>query len=98
MTKPKRYKRFSSEFKREAIRRAAEEGMTDKAVCEELGVSTRQFLRWRDELHVLGTDAFPGKGGSRDEELRAVKRELAEVKKERDFLQQAAAYFAKQSK
>ncbi len=54
MTKPKRYKRFSSEFKREAIRRAAEEGMTDKAVCEELGVSTRQFLRWRDELHVLG--------------------------------------------
>ena len=98
MTKPKRYKRFSSEFKREAIRRAAEEGMTDKAVCEELGVSTRQFLRWRDELHVLGNDAFPGKGRSRDEELTAVKRELAEVKKERDFLQEAAAYFAKQSK
>jgi transposase len=98
MTKPKRYKRFSSEFKREAIRRAAEEGMTDKAVCEELGVSTRQFLRWRDELHVLGNDAFPGKGGSRDEEVSALKRELSEVKKERDFLKQAAAYFAKQSK
>lgn len=32
MTKPKRYKRFSSEFKREAIMRANEEGMTDKAV------------------------------------------------------------------
>ena len=98
MTKPKRYKRFSSEFKREAIRRAAEEGMSDKAVCEELGVSTRQFLRWRDELHVLGNDAFPGKGRSRDEELTALKRELADVKKERDFLQEAAAYFAKQSK
>ena len=97
MTKPKRYKRFSSEFKREAIRRAAEEGMTDKAVCEELGVSTRQFLRWRDELHVLGKDAFPGKGRSRDEELTALKRELGQVKKERDFLKQAAAYFAKQS-
>ena len=75
MTKPKRYKRFSSEFKREAIRRAAEEGMTDKAVCEELGVSTRQFLRWRDELHVLGNDAFPGKGRARDEELTALKRD-----------------------
>jgi len=98
MTKPKRYKRFSSEFKREAIRRAAEEGMTDKAVCEELGVSARQFLRWRDELHVLGADAFPGKGSSRDEELTAVKRELAEVKKERDFLKEAAAYFARQPK
>ena len=97
MTKPKRYKRFSPEFKREAIRRAAEEGMTDKVVCEELGVSTRQFLRWRDELHVLGNDAFPGKGRARDEELTALKRELSDVKKERDFLKQAAAYFAKQS-
>lgn len=36
MTKPKRYKRCSPEFKREAIRRAAEEGTTDKAVCDEL--------------------------------------------------------------
>ncbi len=98
MTKPKRYKRYSAEFKREAIRRAAEEGTTDRAVCDELGISTRQFRRWRDELQVLGNDAFPGKGHSRDEELTALKRELAQVKKERDFLKEAAAYFAKESK
>lgn len=98
MTKPKQYKRFSSEFKREAIMRASEEGMTDKAVCDELGVSTRQFRRWRDELSLLGNDAFPGSGVSRDEELTVLKRELALVKKERDFLKEAAAYFAKQSK
>jgi transposase-like protein len=49
--KPKRrYKRYSSEFKREALLRASEEGMTDKAVCDELGICTRQFKRWRDEL------------------------------------------------
>jgi transposase len=97
MTKPKRYKRYNSEFKREAIRRAAEEGMTDKAVCDELDISTRQFLRWRDELHLLGDEAFPGQGRTRDEELAALKRELGQVKKERDFLKQAAAYFAKGS-
>ena len=51
MTKPKRYKRYSVEFKREAIRRGSEEGTTDAAVCAELGISTRQFRRWRDELH-----------------------------------------------
>ncbi len=38
MTKAKRYKRYSSEFKREAIQRASEEGVTDKAVCDELGI------------------------------------------------------------
>ncbi len=98
MTKPNRYKRYSAEFKKEAIRRAAEEGITDKAVCDELGISTRQFLRWRDEFHVLGNDAFPGKGKSRDEEVTTLKRELSQVKKERDFLKEAAAYFAKESK
>ena len=98
MTKPKRYKRSSAEFKKEAIRRATEEGITDKAVCDELGISTRQFRRWRDELYLLGNDAFPGKGQSRDEENTALKRELAQVKKERDFLKEAAAYFAKESK
>ncbi len=97
MTKPKRYKRYSAEFKREAILRSSEEGSTDKAVCEELGISTRQFLRWRDELQLLGADAFPGQGRPRDEELASVKRELAQVKKERDFLKEAAAYFAKGS-
>ena len=98
MTKPKRYKRFNSEFKREAILRAGEEGMTDKAVCDEIGVSTRQFRRWRDELALLGKDAFPGTGFTRDQEVAALKRELAQVKKERDFLKEAAAYFAKHSK
>ncbi len=44
MTKPKRYKRFSSEFKREAIMRASEEGMTDKAVCDELSKLFRALV------------------------------------------------------
>ena len=98
MTRPKRYKRYSAEFKREALRRATEEGMTDKAVCDELGISTRQFQRWRGEMELLGGEAFPGNGRPRDQEVTALKRELAQVKKERDFLKEAAAYFAKLSK
>jgi len=98
MTKRKPYKRYSSEFKLEAIRRASEEGVTDRAVCDELGISTRQFKLWRYEIEVLGKYAFPGKGQTRDEEVTALKRELAKVKKERDFLKEAAAYFAKGSR
>jgi len=98
MTKRKRYKRYSAEFKREALKRASEEGVTDVVVCEELGVSTRQLHRWRDEYRLLGDDAFPGQGRSRDEELTQLKRELAKVKQERDFLKDAAVFFAKESK
>lgn len=64
-------------------------------MCDELGISTRQFRRWRDELQLLGNGAFPGQGRTRDEELVSLKRELAQVKKERDFLKEAAAYFAR---
>jgi transposase len=46
----------------------------------------------------LGKEAFPGKGRTRDQELAGLKRELAQVTKERDFLREAAAYFAKRSK
>ena len=49
-----RRKRYSAEFKREALRRPSEEGMTDVQVCEELGVSSRQLRRWRDELGLHG--------------------------------------------
>ena len=73
-------------------------GFSRPLQCEELGISTRQFRRWQVELEVLGKDAFPGKGRSRDDEVTALKRELAKVRKERDFLKEAAAYFAKDSK
>ena len=53
MTK-KRYKRYSPEFKREALKRASEDGVTDIIVCEELGISARQLRRWRDESRLLG--------------------------------------------
>ena len=47
VTKPKRqYKRYSSEFKREALLRASEEGMTDKAIWSSPGLmDTFQFLK-----------------------------------------------------
>ena len=48
MTRPKRYKRYSAEFKREVLRRANEVGVTDVLVAEELGINARQLRRWRD--------------------------------------------------
>ncbi len=98
MTKKKRYKRYSPEFKREALMRASDEGVTDVIVCEELDISARQLRRWRDEYRLLGDEAFPGQGRSRDEELTKLKRELAKTQQERDFLKDAAVFFAKESK
>ncbi len=94
-----RRKRYSAEFKRQALKRADEPGVSDALVCEELGVSTRQLRRWREAIREHGDeDAFPGQGKSRDEELTRLKRKLKKTKQELDFLREAARYFAKESK
>ena len=97
MTK-KKYKRYSPEFKRHVLKRASEDGVMDKGVCEELGISARQLRRWRDEYRLLGDEAFPGQGKSRDEEITKLKRENAKLRQERDFLKDAAVFFARESK
>ncbi len=93
-----RRKRYSAEFKREALRRANEEGVTDVLVAEELGINARQLRRWRDAAKRHSENAFPGQGNARDKELVRLKHKLAKVEQERDFLKEAAAYFAKESK
>ena len=46
MTQRGKYKRYSPEFKREALRWASEDGVTDVMICEELGISARQVRRF----------------------------------------------------
>ncbi len=93
-----RRKRYSAEFKREALRRANEEGVTDVLIAEELGINARQLRRWREAAKRDGENAFPGQGNARDKELMLLQRKLAKVEQERDFLKDAAAYFARESK
>ena len=47
MSSRRKYKCYGPEFKREVLKRASEDCMTDKQVCEELGISARQLGRWR---------------------------------------------------
>jgi transposase len=70
-------KRYSAEFKREALRRANEEGVTDVLVAEELGINARQLRRWRESEKHHGDNAFPGQGKAHDQELMLLKRKLA---------------------
>ena len=91
-------RKYSEEFKREAVSFTNQPGITAKQVGEELGINPNMIGRWRRELGMLGPSAFTGQGNPRDAEMVSLKRELARVKKERDFLREAAVFFAKESK
>jgi transposase len=49
-------------------------------------------------LRQESAQAFRGHGRPRDEDLALLRRELARVTKERDFLREAAAFFARASR
>ena len=91
-------RRFSAEYKREAVAMLYAPGVTVSQIAAELGIGANVLGRWRRELRQHPSQAFVGNGRSRDEELSQLRRELARVTKERDFLREAAAFFARTSR
>ena len=91
-------RKYSPEFKREAVELTRLEGVTINQIAKDLGIGANMLSRWCREQEQDGAKAFRGQGKARDEEMAQLKRELARVKKERNFLQEAAAFFAKASK
>lgn len=97
-------KQYTREFKLETVRLISSGERKLEELARDLGVRPDILRGWRKQAEgragLTKDDVFPGNGNltSKDEELRALRRELEEVKQERDFLKKAAAYFAKGSR
>ena len=94
---PKR-RMYSAEFKREAVALANQPGVTKAQIARELEINPNMITRWQRELSANGSKAFLGQGVARDEEMARLKREVNRLRKERDFLREAATFFAKSPK
>jgi transposase len=93
--------RHTKEFKVEAIRLLELGEKPASELARELGIKRTLLYRWRDALRAKGEAAFSGSGRPRNDQLNEIarlKKELKEVKEERDILKKAAAYFAKDLK
>lgn len=92
-------KQYSSEYKQEAVRLVQTSGLPAAQIARDLGINHNMLSRWCRELaSTSASKVFRGQGTPRDAEVAALKRELALVKKERDFLKEAAVFFAKTTK
>jgi transposase len=91
-------RRFSAEYKREAVAMLDVPGVSVSQIAADLGIGATVLGRWRRELRQEPDQAFPGHGRPREEEVGRLRRELARVTKERDFLREAAAFFARASR
>jgi len=94
---PRERRKFDREFKVETVRLITERGMSLAQVARDLDIHENVLRKWKNQYLEDVQNAFPGKGRLKpeEEELRRLKRELADVKEERDILKKAVAIFSK---
>ena len=93
-------RKYDREFKVEAVKLVTEGGRGVAEVARNLGIHENLLYRWREKHSEDMAHAFPGKGRLKpaEEEVRRMRRELADVTQERDILKKALAIFSKEPK
>jgi len=94
------YGKYTKEFRQEAVKLVIDEGLSVHEAAKRLSLAASTLSNWV-RAYKGGKLAEVGKNHrpltELELELRKTKKELAEVKMERDILKKAAAYFAKES-
>lgn len=96
----KKTQAYTEEFRREAVKRAEQPGVTQAQVAKELGISAQQIANWKRQFTRLSEKQFNSMDGvdyskKESEEMRRLRRENKRLQEEMEFLKKAAAYFAK---
>ena len=90
-------KKYSKEFKEQAIALSEERGNV-RLASEELGIDPAQLYSWRSQSKKYGKKSFPGQGKpletEQEAEIRRLKKELSDAKMERDILKKAISIFS----
>lgn len=95
-----KYRHFSREFKRHAVQLVTEQGRPIGQVARELDLHPNLLHQWKRKVVAQGEQAFSGKGRVKPEnaELRRLRKELENVRAQRDILKKALAVCSKQDR
>jgi transposase len=88
---------YGVEFKRDAVKLVIDGGRSAREVGKGLGINENVLYHWIKQYREDPENAFPGNGKLKpeDEEHRRLKRELLDVKEERDILKKAVGIFSR---
>ena len=87
--------RYPEEFRREAVELYRSSDRPRCKVAESLGISDGSLAAWVKEFDAR--DAPGALSDGERAELARLRKELAEVKQDREILRKAAAYFARET-
>lgn len=89
--------KYGPEFKRDAVALVQTTGRPVNQVARELGISHETLRNWVKQDRIDRGQGQPGElTTSEREELRSLRRRVAELEVEKEILRKAAAYFAKE--
>ena len=88
-------RRFTTEFKAEAVKRLLDGGRGLGEVATELGLSPGQLSAWRNEHLAAGSAEALAQRKAEQAELQRLKRENKRLEEEVEILRKAAAFFAR---
>ena len=88
-------RRFTAEFKAQAVKRLLEDGKGLSEVATELGLSPGQLSAWRTEHLAAGSAAALAARKAEQAEVQRLKRENKRLEEEVEILNKAAACFAR---
>jgi len=93
-----RRRRFSREFKLEAVKLILDGGVKPGQAARDLGVTETSLRRWIKQHEVDHGRGAPGVLTTDEkEELTRLRREVRTLRMEREVLKKATAFFAKES-
>jgi transposase len=91
-------RQFTDAFKSEAVRLTRDSGRPVAQVARERGISDNVLYRWRTEQQQVDSQGRTRQAvRAEQDELTRLTRENETLRKERDFLKRAAAFFARES-
>jgi transposase len=90
---------YDKEFKLNAVQLCKNSGKPAGKIASDLGIPKQTLYQWIKDYEADGKEGFRGKGNIRpsNEELYFLKKELTDVKMERDILKKAIAIFSKKN-
>jgi transposase len=94
----KEYKRYSREFKLEAVRLASLGEKPKAQVARDLGIRVNQLRKWRLDFELEDRTGAPKPVATTEDNLRTLRRENARLREEIELLKKAAIYFARGSR
>jgi transposase len=90
---------FTREFKAETVRLVLEGGRSIPEVARDLDLTESALRQWVHQAEVDRGQGKPGELTSAErEELHRLRREVKDLRLDREILKKAAAFFAKESK